>query len=62
MWFQFNALHWGDVLQTINVSGVDSRQGRIKPIERSAKLPKVQGRGKVNGISGSGGKGGVGNC
>jgi len=57
---QFNALHWGQILQTINVSDTDARQGVVAPARRSAKLGKVIGRGSVKGVSGSGGRGGVG--
>lgn len=62
MWFQFNALQWGQVSQTIDVSGVEARQGVVTPAKKSASLGKVKGRGKVNGVSGSGGSGSVGNC
>lgn len=56
---QFNALQWGQVLQNISVSGVDAKQGMIKPIDKSATLTKSTGRGSVLGVSGSGGSGGV---
>lgn len=57
---QYAPLHWGQILQSISVSGGDPASGVIKSIERSATLTKVKGRGQVNGVSGSGGRGGVG--
>ena len=60
MWFQFNALQWGEVLQTINVSDTEANQGVVTPAKRSASLGKVIGKGKLNGVSGSSSGGSVG--
>ena len=57
---QFHPLHWGKILQTINVSGVDAKSGVVTPAKKSATLTKAVGRGSVSGVSGSGGRGGVG--
>jgi len=54
-------LHWGTVSQTITTTGVvDAQSGRLQKINRSANVQKTSKRGRVKGLSGSGGKGTLG--
>lgn len=53
--FQLLVLHWGEVQQSITVSGADPASGAVKKIKRSGKTSTSSGSGKTTGVSGSGG-------
>lgn len=51
---QLMVLHWGQVTQNINVSGVDATSGVAEAATKSGKsiASKARGRGKVASASG----------
>jgi len=48
-------LHWGQILQTIQLAGGDASSGAVAGISGSASLTSTSGETKTTGISGSGG-------
>jgi len=53
--FQLMVLHWGEVQQSITVSGADPASGVTKKIKRGGKTSTSSGSGKTKRVSGSGG-------
>lgn len=52
-------LHWGQVSQSINVSGGDPASGGIDPAVKSGGIEPRVGRGRTKALKGSGGSEGI---
>jgi len=53
--FQYWPLHWGQIQQSITVSGADPASGVTKKIKRGGKTTTSFGSGKTKRVAGSGG-------
>ncbi len=60
MWFQFNALQWGQSLQTINVDGSKAADANLSPVTGMGTNKSISGTGGVSKRTSSSRGGGVG--